>query len=77
MAQICFAHFWFQGVTGRNFQNYEVFMSQKIVFVLANSADPDEMPHNAAFHQGLNFLLKNLFAYIQNEQNRKCEQKSL
>ena len=22
---------------------------------LANSADPDEMPHNAAFHQGRHF----------------------
>ena len=24
---------------------------------LANSEDPDEMPHNAAFHQGLYYLL--------------------
>ena len=24
---------------------------------LANSVDPDEMPHNAAFHQGLHCLL--------------------
>ena len=24
----------------------------------ANSEDPDEMQHNAAFHQGLHFLLK-------------------
>ena len=24
---------------------------------LENSEDPDEMPHNAAFHQGLHFLL--------------------
>ena len=23
---------------------------------LANSEDPDEMPHNVAFHQGLHFL---------------------
>ena len=30
-----------------------VFHSLKIVFALANSADPDEMPHNAAFHLGL------------------------
>ena len=27
-------------------------------FVLANSADPDEMPHYAAFHQGLHCLPK-------------------
>ena len=25
---------------------------------LANSKDPDEMQHNAAFHQGLNCLLR-------------------
>ena len=25
---------------------------------LANSDDPDEMPHNAAFHQGLHCLLR-------------------
>ena len=26
--------------------------------ILANSIDPDEMQHNAAFHQGLHCLLK-------------------
>ena len=30
-----------------------VFLSLKIDFVLANNADPDEMPHYAAFHLGL------------------------
>ena len=25
---------------------------------LANSEDPDEMPHNVAFHQGLHCLLR-------------------
>ena len=25
---------------------------------LANSADPDEMPHNASFHGGLHCLLR-------------------
>ena len=25
---------------------------------LANSEDPDEMQHNAAFHQGLHYLLR-------------------
>ena len=25
---------------------------------LANSEDPDEMPHNATFHQGLQCLLR-------------------
>ena len=29
---------------------------------LANTEDPDEMPHNAAFHQGLHCLLaKSIF----------------
>ena len=26
--------------------------------ILANSEDPDEMPHNAAFHQDLHYLLR-------------------
>ena len=33
-----------------------VFLAVKLPFEMgtfANSADPDEMPHNAAFHQGL------------------------
>ena len=33
-------------------------LSLKIDFVLANSADPDEMLHNAAFHLGLSCLPK-------------------
>ena len=32
--------------------NKIVFFSLKIVFVSANSADPDEMLHYAAFHLG-------------------------
>ena len=35
-----------------------VFLSLKISFVLANSADPNEMPHNAAFHLGHQCLPK-------------------
>ena len=27
---------------------------------MANSEDPDEMPHKAAFHQGLHCLLKQI-----------------
>ena len=30
-----------------------IFQSQKIGFILANSADLDEMPHSAVFHLGL------------------------
>ena len=33
-----------------------MFLNLKFGFVLANSADPDEMPHDAAFHQGLHCL---------------------
>ena len=33
-------------------------MSLNIVFTLTNSVDTDEMPHNAAFHQGLHCLSK-------------------
>ena len=33
-----------------------VFLSLKIVFILANSEDPDEMPPYVAFHLGLHSL---------------------
>ena len=32
------------------------FLSLKIIFVLENSADPDESPQHAAFHLGLKCL---------------------
>ena len=32
------------------------FLSLKIIFVLENSADPDELLHYAAFHLGLQCL---------------------
>ena len=38
------------------FSNNIVFLYLKIDFVLPNSADPDEMPHYAAFHLGLHCL---------------------
>ena len=38
--------------------DYDVFMSLEIVFILANRADPDEMPLYAAFHLGLHCLPK-------------------
>ena len=40
-----------------NFLNYDVF---KIVFNLANSADPDEMSPCVTFHQGCDCLPKYL-----------------
>ena len=36
-------------------------------FILANSADTDEMQPKVAFHLGLHFLPKYLFTGIQNE----------
>ena len=42
-------------------------MSLKIAFILANSADPDEMPPYVAFHLGLHCSPKYLFTSIQNE----------
>ena len=38
-----------------------VLLSLKIVFVIANSVDPDEMPHYSAFHLGHHSLPKNTF----------------
>ena len=42
-----------------------VFLSLKIDFVLANSADHDEMLHYVAFHLGLHCLPKYLFRGLQ------------
>ena len=39
----------------------DVFLSPKIVFILTNSADPDEMLHFVAFNLGLHCLPKFLF----------------
>ena len=49
-------HHIYRKVTSYNFQIKIVFLSLKIVFVSANSEDPDEMPHNVAFHLGLHCL---------------------
>ena len=43
------------------------FLLLKIVLILANSADPDEMPPDAAFHLGLHCLLEDLLISIKNE----------
>ena len=44
-----------------------VFLFWKIVFILANSADPDELPLCMAFHLDLHCLPKYLFTGILNE----------
>ena len=35
------------------FPNISVFLSLKILFVITNRVDPDEMPHYATFYLGL------------------------
>ena len=44
-----------------------LFPSSKIAFILANSADPDEIPPYAVFYLGLHCLAKYPFTGIQNE----------
>ena len=42
----------------QSFLNYYVFMSLNVALILANSADPGEMQHNAAFHLSLHCFPK-------------------
>ena len=59
----------------------------KIVLVLANSVDPSEIPHYAAFHLGLHFSPKytftsqciqrvNLFQFLNTKHAGKCPNRS-
>ena len=48
-----------------NVPTLTLFLSLKMYFVLANSADPDEMGTYTAFHLGLHCLPKYLFKEIQ------------
>ena len=48
-----------------NALNYDGFLSLKVVLILANSADPDEMQHYATFHLGLHCLPKYSFRGFQ------------
>ena len=43
------------------FPSTPLFLSLKIVFVVANCAQPDEIPHNAALHKGLHCLPRCIF----------------
>ena len=45
--------------------NYNAFQSLNVVFILVNSADPDEMQHYASFHLGLRYLPKYQFGCFQ------------
>ena len=48
------------------FLNYDELQSLNIVLILANSADPDKMLYNGAFHLGLHILPKHPFRGFQN-----------
>ena len=50
---------------GSQVEFYNAILSLKVILILANSADPDEMQHSAAFHQGLHCLHKYLFRGFQ------------
>ena len=39
-----------------NFLNYDIYLFPKIVLIIANSVDTNEMQHYAAFHLGLHYL---------------------
>ena len=52
---------YIQGSKVYNFQIKTVIFSLKFIFILANSVDPDEMPHDVAFHLGLHCLPKYAF----------------
>ena len=49
-----------------------VFLSLEIVFVIANSVDPDEMCH-AAFHLGLQCLPKTQFGVTSIESRKQIK----
>ena len=49
------------------FLNFNMFLSMKTVFILANSADPDDMPHYVAFHLDLHCLSTYWFTGTKNE----------
>ena len=44
-----------------------MYFSLEIDFILANMADPDDMPHYETFHLDLHCLPKYLFTDISNE----------
>ena len=49
----------------QNLLKNNVFLSLKVVLILINSADPDEMQHHAAFHLGPHCLSKYPFRGFQ------------
>ena len=54
------------------FQNNIVFLSVKIIFILANSADPDEMLHSVPFYLGFHCLQKYPFRGFKSTKGKVC-----
>ena len=52
-------------IYGATYWNYGAYLSLNIVLNLANSADPGEMQHCAAFHLCIHCLPKDLFGGFQ------------
>ena len=52
-------------IEGYNFPKKVLYLYLRLDFVLANSANPDEMQHYAVFHLGLRCLQKYLFRCFQ------------
>ena len=50
---------------GYNFHIKCIFLSLKIVFLIANSVDPDEILHYTAFHLGLGLRCLPNIGFIQ------------
>ena len=48
-------------------------MSLKVVLIVANSADPDEMQHYAAFHLGLSCMPKYTFRDFQQTKSEEIQ----
>ena len=51
----------------QKFRNYDASLLLICVCSFANSADPDEMPHYAAFHLDHHCLSKHLYASLRIE----------
>ena len=45
-----------KGVLGYNFQKYCIVLPEDLFLSLQKNEDPDEKPHHAAFHLGLQCL---------------------
>ena len=59
------------GLKCYDIKNKYCFHSLKIVLVLANSAEPDDMAHSAAFHLRLHRLPKYPFSSLQSTEGSK------